>query len=80
MANNSRIKPYIDTDTVILFERLREQQKISMGKLLELFLNESESFKILLDNHYNKCDEELSNEFLDLHPELRKNYTTKINA
>jgi len=64
---NTRIKPYVDTSIVVLLERLRESQKISMGKLLEIFLSESESFKQLLENYYAD-DEKLNKMFLDLHP------------
>ena len=67
MYNNSRIRPYLDTRIVILLERLREIQGLSLGKILTTLLFESNTFRELLENYYSATDEELSNLFLGLH-------------
>jgi len=67
MCNNSRIRPYLDTRIVILLERLRELQGLSVGKILTILLYQSDTFKKLLENYYDASDEELSNIFLGLH-------------
>ena len=67
MYDNSRIRPYLDTPIVILLERLRELQGLSVGKILTILLYQSDTFKKLLENYYDASDEELSNIFLGLH-------------
>lgn len=67
MYDNSRIRPYLDTRIVILLERLRELQGLSVGKILTILLYQSDTFKKLLENYYDASDEELSNIFLGLH-------------
>ena len=66
MSDTSRIRPYIDTRIVILLERLRELQGLSIGKILTILLYQSDTFKELLENHYAE-DLELNNIFLGLH-------------
>jgi len=66
MSDNSRIRPYIDTRIVIVLERLREIQGLSVGKILTTLLYESETFKKLIENYYDATDEELKNIFLGL--------------
>ncbi|MEN4045809.1 hypothetical protein [Sulfurimonas sp. NWX367] len=66
MNDNSRIRPYIDTRIVILLERLREIQGVSVGKILTALLYESETFKTLIENYYDATDEELKKIFLGL--------------
>ena len=68
MSDTSRIRPYIDTRIVILLERLRELQGLSVGKILTILLYQSDTFKELLENHYAE-DLELNNIFLGLHIE-----------
>ncbi len=65
MTDNARIRPYIDTRIVILLERLRELQGLSVGKVLTILLNDSEVFQDLLENYYSE-DEELKKIFLGL--------------
>ncbi|WP_151899711.1 hypothetical protein [Sulfurimonas hydrogeniphila] len=66
MNDNSRIRPYIDTRIVILLERLREIQGVSVGKILTALLYESETFKTLIENYYDATDKELKKIFLGL--------------
>ena len=67
MTDNARIRPYLDTRIVILLERLRELQGLSVGKILTILLYQSDTFKKLLENYYDASDEELSDIFLGLH-------------
>ena len=67
MYDNSRIRPYLDTRIVILLERLRELQGLSVGKILTILLYQSDTFKKLLENYYDASDEELNDIFLGLH-------------
>lgn len=67
MYDNSRIRPYLDTKIVILLERLRELQGLSIGKILTILLYQSDTFRELLENYYEANDEELNNIFLGLH-------------
>jgi hypothetical protein len=80
MTDNARIRPYIDTRIVILLERLREVQGLSIGKVLTILLNDSKVFQSLIENYYNATDEELSNLFLGLPLQSKKgnNITNKI--
>lgn len=66
MNDNSRIRPYLDTRIVILFERLREVQGQSIGKILTKLLHESDTFVNLLEKYYDASDEELNSTFLGL--------------
>lgn len=66
MHSNSRIRPYLDTRIVILLERLRVLQGLSIGKILTILLYQSDTFRELLANYYAD-DEELNNIFLGLH-------------
>lgn len=76
MTDNSRIRPYIDTRIVILLERLREVQGLSIGKVLTILLNDSKVFQRLIENYYDATDEELSNLFLGLHLQSKKSNNT----
>ena len=78
MKDNSRIRPYIDTRIVIVLERLREIQGVSVGKILTALLYESETFKKLIENYYDATDEELKKIFLGLHFDADKCKNTKI--
>lgn len=66
MANNARVRPYMDARIVILLERLRDIQGLSIGKVLTILLNDSSVFQSLLENYYDATDEELENIFLGL--------------
>lgn len=79
MTDNSRIRPYLDTKVVILLERLQKIENLSMGKIITLFLFESDTFKILLESYYDATDEELKKIFLGLpfHHDKCKNITIK---
>jgi len=66
MSDNSRIRPYIDTRIVIVLERLREVQGVSVGKILTTLLYESKTFQKLIENYYDATDEELKKIFLGL--------------
>jgi len=77
MSDNSRIRPYIDTRIVIVLERLREIQGVSVGKILTALLYESETFKKLIENYYDATDEELKKIFLGLPFDADKCQNTK---
>jgi len=77
MSDNSRIRPYIDTRIVIVLERLREVQGVSVGKILTALLYESETFKKLIENYYDATDEELKKIFLGLPFDTDKCQNTK---
>ena len=76
MYNNSRIRPYVDTRIVILLERLREVQGLSIGKVLTILLNDSKVFQNLIENYYDATDEELNNLFLGLPLQSEKSNNT----
>ena len=65
MYENSRIRPYLDTNIVVLIERLREIHGISIGKILTILLQESKTFNKLIENYYAD-DEILKKIFLGL--------------
>ena len=81
MANNARVRPYMDTRIVILLERLRDIQGLSIGKVLTILLNDSSVFQSLLENYYAE-DETLENIFLGLLSEIDKcdNTTNKTKG
>jgi len=81
MTNNARVRPYMDTRIVILLERLRDIQGLSIGKVLTILLNDSSVFQSLLENYYAE-DETLENIFLGLLSEIDKcdNTTNKTKG
>jgi len=65
MNDNTRIRPYLDYKIVVLLERLREIQGLSLGKILTTLLHDSKTFQVLIENYYED-DEILNNIFLGL--------------
>lgn len=49
---NKRFEPYIKTEFIIIFERLKEVTGMSYGTLLEKILIESDTFIELHENYY----------------------------
>ncbi len=61
-----RFKPYLRSEEVILFERLREVTGISIGNILMSLLIESETF-VILSEHKDSTDQELKDIFRGLY-------------
>lgn len=62
-----RFRPYIRTNDIILFERLREATGISIGKILMSLLVESETF-VKLSQCTDATEQELKDIFRGLYP------------
>ncbi len=56
-------RPYLNVDIVYLFDRLSEATGLSRGRLLSAMLEESMTFKALLENEYAE-DDKLRNIFI----------------
>lgn len=65
MNNIIRIRPYVEDRVAILLERLREIKGLSIGKVLTMLLNDSETFQNLLE-HYEDDDEIIEKIFIGL--------------
>lgn len=60
-----RFRPYLRSEEIILFERLREATGVSLGNILMALLVESETF-VKLSKNKDATDQELNEIFIGL--------------
>ncbi len=62
----ARFRPYINMESAVMFDRMRESVGISYGKILLALLIESKTYVKLMERYQDATDKELNDIFLGL--------------